>query len=77
MREIRGIGLFRAVEVDAGGAGRGYLAEAGQRMADAALERGVFLRPLGDVLYAMPPLCTTDAEVDQIVDAMTAAVRAV
>jgi adenosylmethionine-8-amino-7-oxononanoate aminotransferase len=65
----------RAVEIDAGAAsGRGYLAAAGQRMADAALERGVFLRPLGDVLYAMPPLCTTDAEVDQIAEAMVAAV---
>ncbi len=36
VRDIRGLGLVRAVEVDAGPGG--YLAEAGRRMADAALE---------------------------------------
>ena len=46
-------------------------------MADAALEAGVFLRPLGDVVYAVPPLCVTDAEVDRIAAAMRAAVAAV
>lgn len=29
-----------------------------------ALERGVLLRPLGDTLYALPPLSITDAELD-------------
>src|SRR5207253_791732 len=77
VRDVRGIGLVRAVEVDVGGGERGYLASAGRRMADAALERGVFLRPLGDVVYAMPPLCTTDREVDQIAEAVAAAVHAV
>jgi adenosylmethionine---8-amino-7-oxononanoate aminotransferase len=79
VKDIRGLGPMRAVEVDvdADGPGeRGYLASAGRRMADAALARGVFLRPLGDVLYAMPPLCTTDAEVDQIADAIVAGVSA-
>jgi adenosylmethionine-8-amino-7-oxononanoate aminotransferase len=76
VKDLRGIGLVRAIEVDAGGGReRGYVAAAGRRMADAAFERGVFLRPLGDVLYAMPPLCVTDAEVDQIAEAMVAAVR--
>lgn len=75
VRDVRGLGLVRAVEVDAGPGG--YLAEAGRRMADAALEAGVFLRPLGDVVYAVPPLCVTDAEVDRIAAAMRAAVAAV
>jgi adenosylmethionine-8-amino-7-oxononanoate aminotransferase len=75
VRDVRGLGLVRAVEVDAGPGG--YLAEAGRRMADAALEAGVFLRPLGDVVYAVPPLCVTDAEVDRIGAAMRAAVAVV
>ena len=76
VRDVRGIGLVRAVEL-ADPAGRGYLAGVGARMAAVALEHGVFLRPLGTVLYALPPLCTTDAEADRIGDAMLAAVEAV
>jgi adenosylmethionine-8-amino-7-oxononanoate aminotransferase len=58
VRDIRGLGLVRAVEVDAGPAGtRGGGPADGRR----ALEAGVFLRPLGDVVYAVPPLCVTDA----------------
>ena len=29
-----------------------------------ALERGVVLRPLGDVLYWMPPYCIDDAQLE-------------
>ena len=76
VRDVRGIGLAQAVEL-ADPAGRGYLAGVGARMAAVALEHGVFLRPLGTVLYALPPLCTTDAEADRIADAMVAAVDAV
>jgi adenosylmethionine-8-amino-7-oxononanoate aminotransferase len=35
-----------------------------------ARERGVFLRPLGDVIVLMPPLTLSDAELDQLVDAV-------
>ena len=35
-----------------------------------ALERGVLLRPLGNVLYALPPLCLTDLEADRIAAVM-------
>lgn len=50
----------------------GYLATAVPRLRALAVEHGVLLRPLGDVLYAMPPSCTTDAECDRIADAMLA-----
>jgi adenosylmethionine-8-amino-7-oxononanoate aminotransferase len=66
----------RAVELADPG-GRGYLADVGPKMAAVALARGVLLRPLGNVLYALPPLCTTDAELDSISAAMVAAVEAV
>ena len=74
--DVRGIGLVRAVELG-DPEGRGYLAETGRRMADVALEHGVLLRPLGPVLYALPPLCVTDAQVDAIAAALRAAVESV
>ena len=33
-----------------------------------ALSRGVLLRPLGDVIYFMPPYVITPAEIDLMVD---------
>jgi adenosylmethionine-8-amino-7-oxononanoate aminotransferase len=34
----------------------------GEKVAQHCLSRGVLLRPLGDVLYFMPPYCVTDEE---------------
>jgi adenosylmethionine-8-amino-7-oxononanoate aminotransferase len=36
----------------------------------AAVERGVLLRPLGNVLYALPPACTTEAQAERIAAVM-------
>lgn len=41
-----------------------YLDGIGPRLAAAFLERGLLLRPLGTVLYFMPPYVVTPAEVD-------------
>jgi adenosylmethionine-8-amino-7-oxononanoate aminotransferase len=70
--DVRGIGAVWVVELLAKG---GYLADVGPKMATAALERGVLLRPLGNVLYAMPPLCLSDAEADRLADVMVEVVR--
>ncbi len=50
----------------------GYLQDRAPRWRALALAHGVLLRPLGPVVYAMPPSCTTDAEVAAIVAAMRA-----
>ena len=42
----------------------------------AALERGVWLRPFRDLVYAMPPYVVTPDEVSRIADAMVAAAEA-
>jgi adenosylmethionine-8-amino-7-oxononanoate aminotransferase len=39
------------------------------------LEHSVWLRPIGSVLYATPPLTITADELRQVTDAMAAAVR--
>ncbi|MHC5211310.1 MAG: adenosylmethionine--8-amino-7-oxononanoate transaminase [Planctomycetota bacterium] len=48
----------------------GYLAGIAPRLRAAAVERGVLLRPLGNVLYAMPPSCTTEAQAERIAAVM-------
>jgi adenosylmethionine-8-amino-7-oxononanoate aminotransferase len=72
VKEVRIRGLIAAVELDEPG---GYLAEVGRAMRRACLDRGVLLRPLGNVLYAMPPLCTSDESLARIADVMSHAVR--
>jgi adenosylmethionine-8-amino-7-oxononanoate aminotransferase len=46
----------------------------GMQVCRAARRRGVFLRPLGDVVVVMPPLTITGAEIDRIAAALTAAI---
>jgi adenosylmethionine-8-amino-7-oxononanoate aminotransferase len=71
VRDVRVRGTIAAVELDDAG---GYLAQVGRQLRLKCLELGVFLRPLGNVLYAMPPLCTSDASLAQIAEAMRQAV---
>ena len=46
----------------------------GLRAYRAAVERGVLLRPLGDVLYWMPPYCITPAELQLLAEVTRAAI---
>lgn len=43
----------------------GYLNPAGPTVKRLAMEQGVFLRPLGQVVYLMPPLCITEEQLNQ------------
>jgi adenosylmethionine-8-amino-7-oxononanoate aminotransferase len=49
----------------------------GRRVCAAAVERGVLLRPLGDVVVVMPPLTITQADIDRIVDVLVESIDAV
>jgi adenosylmethionine-8-amino-7-oxononanoate aminotransferase len=46
----------------------------GRRVCAAAVERGVLLRPLGDVVVLVPPLTITSAELHRIVDVLAGAI---
>ncbi len=46
----------------------------GRKVAAAATDRGVFLRPIGDTVILMPPLTLTSEEVHEIVHALSAAI---
>jgi len=74
VRDVRGVGSIRAVELAAEG---GYLAQAAPIMREEALRHGVLLRPLGNVVYAMPPLCVTAHEAATIGRTIAACVHAV
>jgi adenosylmethionine-8-amino-7-oxononanoate aminotransferase len=50
--------------------GSGYLSSLQPALRRRALEQGVLLRPLGNVVYALPPASTTDDQADRIADAM-------
>ena len=58
--DVRVIGGVAAVEL--GSDKPGYLDGIGPRLAAAFLERGLLLRPLGNVVYFMPPYCITESE---------------
>jgi adenosylmethionine-8-amino-7-oxononanoate aminotransferase len=42
----------------------------GRRVCAGAVRRGVLLRPLGDVVVVMPPLTSTEDELDRVVDVL-------
>jgi adenosylmethionine-8-amino-7-oxononanoate aminotransferase len=44
------------------------------RVCQEALSRGVWLRPLGDTLYVMPPLAVSLEEIDRMMEALAASI---
>ncbi|QDA56787.1 adenosylmethionine--8-amino-7-oxononanoate transaminase [Thermomonas aquatica] len=67
--DVRQAGMILAFELTHGGDKRTPLDPAlriGLRAYRAALDRGVVLRPLGDILYWMPPYCIDDGQLQQL-----------
>jgi adenosylmethionine-8-amino-7-oxononanoate aminotransferase len=68
VRDVRVLGAIGVIElerdVDVG------------RATDAAVERGVWLRPFRNLIYAMPPYVLEHDELVQVGAAMVAAARA-
>lgn len=68
VRDVRLCGLMGGVELDPPEPGLRW----GRRVCAAAVDDGVLLRPVGDVVVLMPPLTVTSAELRRIVDALAA-----
>jgi adenosylmethionine---8-amino-7-oxononanoate aminotransferase len=66
---VRQRGLMVGVELAPPGPGLRW----GRRVCAGAVDRGVLLRPLGDVVVIMPPLTITAGEIARIVDALEGA----
>lgn len=71
--DIRRRGLIAAVELVSDRrtqAAFPWTERLGHQVCQRALERGVWLRPLGNVIIIMPPLCVDASHIEQIVDAV-------
>jgi adenosylmethionine-8-amino-7-oxononanoate aminotransferase len=75
--EVRQTGMILAIELAQGNGSRVALdpaRRAGLVAYRHALQRGVVLRPLGDVLYWMPPYCIEQEELRQLAAVTTSAI---
>ena len=76
VRDLRHLGGIVALDLVPSETDRaGYLSELQPWIRQRAIELGVLLRPLGNVLYATPPACLSDEEADRIAAAMVSLVR--
>ena len=76
--EVRQTGMIAAVELVRDKATRAAFAPAdrrGLRVYLHGLEHGVLLRPLGDVIYFMPPYVITPEQIDLMVDVATSGIE--
>jgi len=68
LREVRQTGTVIAFEINVPQGG--YLSDLGPTLYRFFIDRGVLVRPLGNVIYILPPYCITPAELDTIYDAI-------
>jgi adenosylmethionine-8-amino-7-oxononanoate aminotransferase len=69
--DVRQIGMIAAIELVRDRATREPFPASERRGLHVyrhGLERGVVLRPLGNVIYFMPPFCVTTEDIDLMVD---------
>ncbi len=66
-RQAGTVGVIELAEENAD-----YLASIGPKLQQFYLEHGVLLRPLGSVLYVLPPYCIQEDELDQVWDVIEA-----
>jgi len=66
VRNARSIGTILAFELSTGE--DGYINAVGPAITKEALAQGIYLRPLGNTVYFMPPYCITEKEMDQVYD---------
>ena len=69
--EVRRIGTMTGIEVRSVGERTGF------EVCRAARRRGVIVRPLGDVVVLMPPLGSTDDELEELTAAVDGSIREV
>ncbi len=69
--DVRSIGTVAAIELGADDAG--YLSDLRPFLYDFFLQKGVLLRPLGNVVYILPPYVITPSELHFVYDVITEA----
>jgi adenosylmethionine-8-amino-7-oxononanoate aminotransferase len=66
VRNARSLGTVLAFELNTGE--DEYINAIGPAITREALNAGIYLRPLGNTVYLMPPYCITEKEMDQVDD---------
>ncbi|MBX2798376.1 MAG: adenosylmethionine--8-amino-7-oxononanoate transaminase [Myxococcales bacterium] len=74
VKNARVLGDVMAFDVQ-GGPG-GYYDPVGRRICDAVFGEGLYVRPLGNTVYLVPPLCTTPDEIAWAMQRLTEATAA-
>jgi adenosylmethionine-8-amino-7-oxononanoate aminotransferase len=73
VRNARALGTILAFEINTGR--DEYINAVGPEITRAALQAGIYLRPLGNTVYVMPPYCVTEKEMDQVYDFLVHCIR--
>jgi len=69
VKEIRQQGTILAIEFDAGVTS--YFSNLRDTLYNFALQEGVLLRPLGNIVYILPPYCITDPQLNKVYKTIT------
>jgi adenosylmethionine-8-amino-7-oxononanoate aminotransferase len=73
VKNARALGTILAFELNTGK--DEYTNTIGPVITCNALEAGIYLRPLGNTVYIMPPYCTTEKEMDQVYEFLVHCIR--
>ena len=64
IKKIRITGTIAAFDLELG-KNVGYLNDIGKKIKNLSMKKGLFIRPLGNVVYLLPPICITDDQLDK------------
>ena len=64
IKKIRITGTIAAFDLELGNSA-GYFNDIGKKIKRLSMEEGLFIRPLGNVIYLLPPLCISDDQLDK------------
>ncbi|HET6224713.1 MAG TPA: adenosylmethionine--8-amino-7-oxononanoate transaminase [Bacteroidia bacterium] len=69
LKEVRQLGTILAFEINTKEHTH-YLNSLAEHISTFFMERGIILRPLGNILYVLPPYCISNADLDYIYNAI-------
>ena len=64
VKNIRITGTIAAFDIAIGN-DEGYLNNIGKKIKALSIKKGLFIRPLGNVIYLLPPFCITDKQLER------------
>ena len=67
--EVRQLGTIIAFEIKTKEE-TNYLNSLAERISNFFIEKGIILRPLGNIVYILPPYCIKDEDLDYIYDSV-------